>query len=271
MVYCILHQLLEQSKFEEILHLFQTDPSSHQLTEEEYNSNLPLHLSLQVQAPKEVILQILYLNEDATKWKGNDSNLPLHIATQRNISPEIIERLIRVHPKSLDARNADGVTPREIGHSDSSALQALLRPTCCWLNLLKDEEREEQQDSRLVLLHNSVQSALDSMETSERTMEDLLTRIDKMDKELQHFGEDRFHHIEKKLSTMETSIIEKFDKTENVLCMVEDDIQALETMEYMSKMSCEASSTQIRKIQKNSTHMAESLCKDVRAFKYKLV
>lgn len=271
MVYCVLHQLLEQSKFEDILALFKADPSSQQLTEEEHKSNLPLHLSLEINAPDEVVFQILYMNEDAAWWKGSESNLPLHIATKKNSSPEIIERLIRVNPKSLDARNAEGFTPREIGHSNTYAQQSILRPTCCWLELLDNEEREERQDSRLELLRNSMQSALDSMKNSEKNMNQLVSRIEKMDTDLRNFEEERLIHVEQKLSNMETSIIEKFDKTENVLCMVEDDIKSLQTIEFMSKISCEASSTEVRKMQKSSNQIAEYFLKEVRDLKYKII
>lgn len=267
MVYNILYQLLEQSKFTEVLELLESQATCQHFTEEQHNSNLPLHISLKVDAPDEIILQILHLNEDAAWCKGDESNLPLHIATKRNSSPEVIERLIRVNPKSLDARNAEGFTPREIGHSDPYAHQALLRPTFCWLELLDDEEREERQDSRLLLLHNKIDGGLDALRTTNHNVDNIISRLEHLDANLENMGQEKVSYMEDKLSSLESTIIAKFDHAENELCMMEDDIKSLYTKELMSKIACEATSTEVRKMQRSAEVKAEYFMKDVRDLK----
>jgi len=270
MAYCMLHKLLEQSKFDEILRLLATSPESQQLIVEEHNSNLPLHVALNVGAPDEVILQMLHFNEDAAFCKGNNSNLPLHIAAKNNSSPEIIERLIRLNPKSLDARNSEGFTPREIGHTDVFAHQSLLRPTSCWLELLDDEEREERQDSRLLVLHNNIDGAFNALSASNTNIDTIISRLQIIDERLNSFGGENINQIEKKLSNLESTIVTKFDKTEGELFMVEDDIKSLETREFMSKNACEATSTEVRKIQKTAEDMADNLLKEINVLKRSL-
>ena len=271
MVYNVLHQLLEQSKFVEALTLLKSDPSSQNLTEGVHNSNLPLHISLIVGAPDDLILQLIQLNEDAVQWKGAESDLPLHIATKQNASMDIVELLIRVYPKGLDARNGKGLTPREIGHSDITVRRIILRPTMCWQELLDDEEREERQDTKLHSFHEKMDNALESLSLSASNMSKIIARLESIDEKLQKIELGKANEIDVTLVNLETTIIHKFEKTENELCMVEDDIKALEIKEYMSKIACEASSTEVRKMQKIANKSSDNFLNEVNNLKISLL
>lgn len=267
MVHQTLHQLLEQSKYDEALYLLKSEPASHPMTAEQHNLDLPLHTALSSKAPEELLLHILLSNEDAAYWKGRGSNIPLHIATTKNASADVIERLIRIYPQGLDVRNESGLTPREIGHSDPCALQSIMRPTSCWLEALGDEELEEIQDSRLMSLSRKVDMGLDTLKESDAKIESVVIRLKKIQEGMETSQELGPTHAEDKLSSLESTLIERFDMMENKLCTVEDNINSYYVGDFMAKEAHEATSSKVKNMRMESDQKAEIMSMEVREFK----
>lgn len=122
-----LHRLIEEGKWEGVLELVSNDTSASEEMKVPYRDSLPIHMVCEKRAPDGVILAILRAFPDAARSTGRGGNLPLHIATHRNLSTDVIESLIREHPEALDEMNKSNFTPRNIGHSDIVAFQALRR------------------------------------------------------------------------------------------------------------------------------------------------
>mmetsp|Transcript_9206 Transcript_9206/g.13051 ORF Transcript_9206/g.13051 Transcript_9206/m.13051 type:complete len:168 (-) Transcript_9206:634-1137(-) len=127
MVYGQLHQLIEQTKWDEIIQFLQEDSSLQSDTKEIYKSDLPLHMACQKKAPDDVVLEIIRHNFNALFHVGRGGNLPLHVAVSRDMCSDVIESMIRANPSALEFKNELKVTPKAFNLSDVYAKQAINR------------------------------------------------------------------------------------------------------------------------------------------------
>ena len=127
MVYGQLHQLIDQNKWDEILREIREDATLQADTKELHRDDFPLHMACEKKAPDDIIMEILRFNPDAAFHQGRGGSVPLHIATQKSLSADVIESLIRLNPGALDVKNCANYTPRDYGHTEMYANQALNR------------------------------------------------------------------------------------------------------------------------------------------------
>lgn len=266
MTYGQLHQLIEQSKWDVALESLRSDPTIRSDAAEPHRDDLPLHMACERRAPDGVILEILKCNEDAAKWKGRGGSLPLHIATQRNLSGDVVETLIRVYPGALDIRNSANYTPRDYGHQEPFAFQSLHRPTSCWHQLMTDEAKEEEQDRKLLDLHEQVDTALTQLQRSNDNFDDMTTRLEHVEKKLREFEDLKAEDLEAAVTNLERSIRDTMDKIENRLSTVEDDVKAAAARDFMARAASRAHQSDVVKMQKISAQEAKTLRKEVEDF-----
>lgn len=170
-----LHQLIEQSKWDELSKVLQSNAESlvaDAKVANHHGGDLPLHMTCATSrvtaAPCDIVLSVLQLYPAAAQHKGRGNNTPLHLAvahwtqcsnttnTSATTTTDVvtvedtIEALIRAHPEALEQVNNHKLTPRDIvlrrrssGGRASSELQQLLeRPTACWHQIMEDEVKE---------------------------------------------------------------------------------------------------------------------------------
>uniref|UniRef100_A0A7S4SVK9 Uncharacterized protein n=2 Tax=Ditylum brightwellii TaxID=49249 RepID=A0A7S4SVK9_9STRA len=263
MVYGQLHQLIEQSKWNEALLALRAVPAVQSDASETHRDDLPLHMACDRRAPDDVIVELLKHNPSAVKHVGRGGNLPLHIATQRNLSYDVVETIIRAYPAALDCRNSSNYTPRDFGHDDQYAFQGLSRPTACWHQLMTDEKREEAQDTKLHTLHESIDAALTALQKSNDNFDDMTSRLDHVEKTLQDLENLRAQDLEGTITKLETSISDSMQKIENRLSTVEDDVKAAAARDFMARAASRAHQSDVAKMQKSSAEEVKRLQKEV--------
>ena len=123
----ILHQLINQTEWSQVLHIIRNDPSARSAAKELFRENAPLHSACEKKAPEAVLIELLELNVDALQHTGKAGSLPLHIAAQKKLGPKIIEKMIRLYPAALDYKNIANYTPRGYEQKDTLVSQVLNR------------------------------------------------------------------------------------------------------------------------------------------------
>ena len=73
----------------------------------------------------------------------------------------MIDALIRAFPQALEYRNASNFTPKDYGEVDSQVFQVLSRPTCCRVELIEENAREENQDRTILDLQKRAGKRVD--------------------------------------------------------------------------------------------------------------
>jgi hypothetical protein len=270
MVYGQLHQLIEQCKWDELAGILVSPDAAAAAAallpqyaidaREAHREDLPLHMACERRAPPEVIRGILNLYPDATKHNGRGGNLPIHIAVHRNLNEEVIDTLIRACPETLDERNQANLTPRTIGHSHVETNQALKRPTACWHQLIEDEVREEEQVTRLKLLHERVDAALEKLVVSDNHRNESMRRLEQVEARLVVLEGLKYEaNMTKTIQKLQESVREEMETTENRLTTVEDDIKAAAAREFMAKAASRAHQSDVVRMQKKTGEIAKQL------------
>lgn len=291
-----IFQMIEQSKWDELSKVLQSNPDSLVADAKAgQGEDLPLHkifaTTMVTAAPSELILSILQLNPIAAKHKGLGNNTPLHLAVthwapsllstpqqqqeQSDVVSSTIEALIRVHPEALEEVNDDKLTPRDIalrGNSGSDLLQLLERPTACWHQLIEDEVREAQHVTRLRTIHERVDAALDRMVMSEQNMNGLFGRLEHVEERMTVLESIKYESaMAKSFQVLQESVRESMDATKNRLATVEDDIKAAGVREFMAKAASRAHQSDVMRMQKKTGETAKQLLQQIEVVHSELV
>lgn len=235
--------------------------------EMDHRGDLPLHTALRKKGSDNIILSLLASYEDAVYIQGANNDLPLHIACKTGASAEVIELIIRIHPFALDVRNLENKCPREIGHKDVYVTQCLQKPIICWLELAEDEEREERQDKVLDGLHKELDDMLQRSSVSTQRLNEMNSKLEKMKKTTDDFYLSDAGLLEEKLSTFESIIVDRFDKTEDQLCIFEDNIASYKAREFFAHAAFLRSSLEIRMLQKTVQKSADNIVEEIQKTK----
>ena len=257
MVYGILHQLIEQSQWDDILESLPTIIAD---ASELHRQDLPLHMACERGAPVLVLQRLLQAYPQAAQHAGRGENWCLHIAAHRNLPTQFMESLIREYPEALDGINAAHLTPRNIGHVDIHAFQALRRPTTCWHQLMEDEQREEQQEQRLKVLHSTVDAAITDLDISETTFQAMMKRIEQVATRLQELEVlQQERHMMDTVRRLKESLQTRVQRMDYRVTSLEDDLKAAATKEFMSKAAARAQQSQVVRMQKRATEQSKLL------------
>lgn len=208
------------------------------LKSQTFRNNLPLRLAIEQNAPDQLILSILSVNEDAAAVKGKDGSLPLHQAAAQKLSPNVIIGLIKAYPEALDEKfGPNQLTPRMYDQDNNISLEALSRPTACFIEDVEKENYMKRVRKRRLELRNKVYSLNKEIETSRVRRSEMTGLI----KELSHqidmknagidadekFRErlskmkgvvnDHVIEIKQRLTALDTQIFESNDDTGSIL------------------------------------------------------
>jgi len=260
----VLHQLIEKKKWDKIYSCLSDDPENyHQMCRLSYKNDLPLHMACERRAPQELIHLLLQIYEDAASCKGRDDNLPLHIAMQKSLSPNIIESLIRVYPYGLDVNNVSGYCPRDYGHKDTAAYQALGRPTYCWKQLINDETKEECQDENLQELHDLVDQGLNDLDNSIENIEKIFSRLNVAYETLQEYDTKRGDNLEEIVNNNEANLATDIENIENRLCSLEDEAKASSVKDFIAKAAAQVDRKKVMQAQDSSVKQIKALADEI--------
>ena len=268
MVYGILHQLIEQSQWDDIL---ESLPTIQADASEPHRQDLPLHMACERGAPELVLQRILQAYPQASQHVGRGENWCLHIAAHRNLPTTFMESLIREYPEALDGINAAHLTPRNIGHVDINAFQALRRPTTCWHQLMEDEQREEEQEGRLKTLHSTVDAAIMDLDTSETTFQAMMKRLEQVATRLQELEllqkeRHRMDTVHRLKDSLQTTV----QRMDHRVTSLEDDLKAAAAKEFISKAATRAQQSHVVRMQKRAIEQSKRLKGHVEAARQKL-
>lgn len=270
MVYGQLHQLIDQNKWDDILLNLREDQALQSDAKELHRDDLPLHMACEKKAPDDVVLEILRHNTDAVFHQGRGGSFPLHVAAQRNLGANVIESLIRLNPSALDVKNVANYSPRDFGHGETYAYQALNRPTCCWVQLMRDEKREEEHDKRLSSLHEKISKALNSLTKSSAEVGNMTTRLDHVEKKLRDFEDLKAIDLEATIKTLEQNIRDTMNNIEDRLSTVEDDVKAAAARDYIARAASRAHQSDVVKMQRVIGEEARMLKTEVDSLKVEM-
>jgi len=246
-----LHLLIEEKKWPTALLLLQ-DPDSIPSTKLPYKENLPLHMACDRQAPEEFILALLRANEDAAKWPGQHGNLPLHIAAQRDLGFDAVDALIRAYPQALEYRNVNNCTPRDYGETDSQVFQALSRPTCCWVELIEEEAREENQDRTVLDMHKRVDKALPELDDINRKYVTLIDHAKVLERRFHDFSRLQSPELVERVIGIEKTFKDSYERIHNACVILEEDVEISEARDSIASMATLVRQRDVERIQKIS-------------------
>jgi hypothetical protein len=246
-----LHLLIEEKKWATALLLLQ-DPESLPSTKQAHKDSLPLHMACDRKAPDDLILALLRCNQQAAFWPGKNKNLPLHIAANRNLSFEVVEALIRVNPQALECRNANDYTPRDFQVKDNQVFQALNRPTACWVELIEEEAREEDQDENVLQLHKRCDETLRTTDKSVVNFANMVDRLEAVRRKLQDIGRLQSLEIEKNVAEFDTNLIEKISKISAYVTIVEEDAKVASARDIVASAASLSRQSEVEKLIKQT-------------------
>ena len=253
-----LHLLIEEKKWPTAL-LFLQDPEALPSTRQPYKDNLPLHMACDRKAPDELILALLRANEEAAHWPGRNKNLPLHIAAQRDLSFDVVDALIRISPQALEARNASNYTPRDYGVTDTQVFQALNRPTCCWVELIEEEGREENQDRTVIDMHKTADESLHYLDEANSNYSKLLERIDIVRKKLQDCARLQSPELVERVAAVEKNVKERVQRVHNMGVIVDENALVSDARNCIASAASLVRQKDIEDVQKLSARELGSL------------
>ena len=139
-----------------------------QMTKETFKEDLPLHMAVERRAPDQLIISILQANRKAALLRGKMGNLPLHTAAQNCLSPSVIIQLIKAHPEGLEVLNDNQCTPRDFHQRNDLSLEALMRPTACWIEDVVKEEYSKKANDRTFELKDKIQKLREQLALSKK-------------------------------------------------------------------------------------------------------
>jgi hypothetical protein len=184
----------------------------------------------------------------------------------------VIDALIRAYPETLDERNQADLTPRAIGHSVGETNQALKRPTACWHQLIEDEVREEEQVTRLKMLHEQVDAALEKLVVSDNDRNGFKGRLEQVEARLVVLEGLQYEtNMTKTIQKLQESVRDEMETTENRLTTVEDDIKAAAAREFMAKAASRAHQSDVVRMQKKTGEIAKQLLQQVDRVRFDLM
>jgi len=253
-----LHLLIEEKKWPTAL-LFLQDPEAIPSTRQAYKDNLPLHMACDRKAPDELILALLRANEEAASWQGRNKNLPLHIAAQQKLSVDVIDALIRINPEALDCRNASNYTPRDYGVTDSQVFQTLNRPTCCWVELIEEEGREENQDRTVLDMHKTVDDCIGYLEESNSTYSKMIDRLEGVRKKLQDCARLQSPELVERVAASEKNVKDKFGRVHTFGVIVDENATVADARNSIASAASLIRQKDVEDIQKSSSKELENL------------
>jgi len=259
-----LHRLIAEKKWDEAQQLIKDNPDT---TKEPRHGDFPIHAACMIQAPDELLLEIMYKNVDAVKLVGNDGNLPLHLAIQNQLSANVIDKMIRLYPSALECKNKRNHTPRDCEHSNHSVTQLLKRPTFCWKQMMEDENREGLQSKRIESLENNVSDALEKMSKSSNHLDEMMARMENVEKKLREIESLKTLKFEDTVENLRVGVHETMLKIETRLNMVEEDVKAAAAREYISRIANRACCNDVIKIQKATVEESKMLKVEVNHLK----
>jgi len=264
MVYTALHHQIEQGKWGDLFKSLKEDPNTYiPMTREEFKDDLPLHLACERRAPPQLILELLQMYEGAASCRGKNENLPLHISIQKSLSFEIIEALIRANPYVLDERNNSSYTPRDFGHKDTCTYQAIGRPTHCWQQLMKDEVREESQDSRIHEFHTEVDKGLESTNISNTNLDDIINRLECAQTKLEEYESLCAGSLDKRVLDLDSNFSSNVENLENRICGIEDEAKASFVKDSIARASAKRQQGEVIRKQERSINLVKELSDDI--------
>jgi len=264
MVYTALHHLIEQGKWGNTVKALGDDPNTYEpMMHEAFKDDLPLHLACERRAPPRLILALLEMYDGAASCRGKNENLPLHIAIQKSLDFEIIEALIRINPYVLDERNNDNYTPRDYGHKDAFAYQAIGRPTQCWHQLMKDEVREEHQDSRLHSFHTEVDKGLNELNISNYNLDDIIKRLEVAQTKLEEYESLCAGSLSTRVMDFEQNFTSNVENLENRICAIEDEAKASLVKDSIAIAAAKRKQAEVIRIQEKSATLTKEVANGI--------
>mmetsp|Transcript_20736 Transcript_20736/g.29562 ORF Transcript_20736/g.29562 Transcript_20736/m.29562 type:complete len:279 (+) Transcript_20736:51-887(+) len=261
-----LHLLIEEKKWPTAL-LFLQDSDAIPSTRLPYKENLPLHMACDRKAPDEFILALLRANEEAAQWPGQNGNLPLHIAAQRDLGFDAIDALIRAFPQALEYRNASNFTPRDYGEVDSQVFQALSRPTCCWVELIEEEAREENQDRTVLDMHKRVDKAIAFIVDTNKSYNKLLEQATTLEKKFQDFSKIQSPELVERVSGIQKNLKEKCERIRTASLILEENFEVADARNSIAALATSVRQRGVESIQKSSVEELINLREKVESVK----
>mmetsp|Transcript_25717 Transcript_25717/g.39851 ORF Transcript_25717/g.39851 Transcript_25717/m.39851 type:complete len:392 (-) Transcript_25717:123-1298(-) len=171
--------------------------ASQQMIKERFGNSrsLPLHLAIQYQAPEKLLLNMLSIYPQAAHVKTNNGDLPLHVCCKFGASDTVVEALLLEFPEAITIKttckigSVGFVTARDLAQRNPSLsrqVKVLLeKPVSHWINLASHEK---------VMREKSFEGMLSGLKAElERSKQNEAMLLDRLD------------HLERRLSSVETS------------------------------------------------------------------
>ena len=125
----------------------------------------------------------------------------------------MIDALIRAFPQALEYRNASNFTPKDYGEVDSQVFQVLSRPTCCRVELIEENAREENQDRTILDLQKragkGVDKAIQFIVDTNKNYSKLLEQATTLEKKFQDFAKIQSPELVERVSGIQKNLKEK--------------------------------------------------------------
>lgn len=140
----------------------------------------------------------------------------------------------------------------------------------CWHQLMHDEVLERQHAAQLRALHETVDAALKELKIGGDNMEILLARLECADSRMKDLEQSQTENDPaSRVHTLQTASHEKFDRINNRVTTVDDDIKAAYAREFMAKAASRAQQSNVLRKQKQAAEHLKSLRLEVESVKLK--
>lgn len=247
MVYGKLHKSIVHLQWNNVEETLSTK-NGVEMTKETFKEDLPLHMAVERRAPDHVLMSLLEANKEAASIPGKSGSLPLHSAAQQCLSPNIIVALIKAYPEGLDVLNNSQYTPRDFHQRNEFALEALMRPTACWVEDVEKEEYTNRVRKRRLALREKIKLLQDRLSISKERIDsaqEIISDVKPLLEEQQEvmkkdkLREERANKLRNSLKKRMIGINERITKLEQIInnekCAEETMINTVLKRTYMEE------------------------------------
>ena len=191
------------------------------------HGGLPLHIAIQLNAPDNIILDMIRIYPAAVTRKDRNGDLPLHTCAKYGSSEAVVTALLLEYPDAIQQRTVCRLKGRVLTARDlaqhnpkvsRSVREIFDKPMSYWVVLARHERvmREKTFETTLRKMQQLLQQSQENEERLMKRLDTLERRLDSAQKD----SRSTFVRLEKK-------VVNRIEQQQECLVSVQDDLVAL--------------------------------------------
>jgi hypothetical protein len=300
-----LQTLIQYCQWEDLFQWLHQQQKLNLINPPEEEEQLPPGLFFQAcerRAPIRILQSMLDLNPSLAMYRGHHNNFALHLlltyrsdnydaATQEEYVL-FLEALIRANPEALQEVNNDGYSPGDLVEEQrirdlqlntrnkvatavgektfsTSNLRILVqRPSACWHQCQKDEQREKNHVSRLQRIQEQVDSALETLSSHQERMNNRWERVQLMKEQVDALELPDYTNLGQTMDNEWSDSLRKDQlSADRRLQRIEEEIRSASIREYIAMAASQVHQNDVLRIQAKTSQTANEMLERIRKVK----